>query len=1069
MPKTLQLRRDIDANVSVLTGAAGEPIVDTTNFKLSIHDGVTPGGHKVVQENGAFVGISGKEAYRNLGTANTITFVQPENSNFYTPFPWDLSTPGSFGGPVGPEGQDFANRSIEFASFFNNYYPGNTTILMLDMGYSPNGFNGELTQELLNIKAGDTITIKFRSLNNACTGIDLFSTNVTLVKDVQEATTFLTNNYTAGNADMRYYGNINTWYVGNFYWYGNSGNLPTNRFLAIEVNNPLYNSVLGVNSSQPVNTNWINSRVQYNNQQYVNLQYVLQIQSGWWSSGYDVGLSEIDYIIPGGTIASFTPSLYNELLRYNGSIVSNYGANNYGTLITYPLQPNSLILNSANIVSQVSNTTVFQTYAGTNFAPTLQVGQNLSIIENPFTGNTMMNGQLVKVLGYQDFGPISNTFTQTALVAYTSLNPSWPGSQYYISNESQYYNLNNWIFAPYNGYVGGNYWYIMNTTTDLENLLSPYFPQADNRTFELNYSANGNNYAVTFIAVQGDDGPMSPGTFEFGDNVAGNYGSSYFTGQSFIIRPISITKNGLDISSSWTVDDDWNTSPVGTLDSIYLNLPGIALGINVATTAGMTNTTTLLVDNYKFTPSIIDSTNNSVVLSVSASSYANINLIGSAVTTNTYNSPYATIQDISENLPAWVKSAYTSGHSDYIPGRFQTLKYYDDPNNTYQIYSPGLTDITNNGFGTNTPLYTSSYNRVNQAQATPQGWSTQNPWTSASFCSYFGDIATQYGVFANTVYGVTSVVTPTLQATNVNTTNVTSSLVTTTQIKVLPDPSSYDPYFANVQYLLSGSLPTGSVTNQGNGGSISYSAGVSVVNPSNYGVALPSGAPATANVVVFNTGDYINFNNNMTQDIGSSQYWTVETWFYTPWAYADIAFLNDANAFEKFEVVQGWPYYPEIFINGSYALDLYTGFTTPMNVWTHYAYVRNGNHYYAFINGQLIGNGDSYNNTATPSTVGDTFTFAPNCFGGNCFAYNYRVTVGNARYTSNFTPSLQPFSTSGVVPTLNNAIELQGGFKLDNLSSVPSDTPTSGGYLFVQNGVLKYKGSNGTVTTIANA
>jgi hypothetical protein len=41
--------------------------------------------------------------------------------------------------------------------------------------------------------------------------------------------------------------------------------------------------------------------------------------------------------------------------------------------------------------------------------------------------------------------------------------------------------------------------------------------------------------------------------------------------------------------------------------------------------------------------------------------------------------------------------------------------------------------------------------------------------------------------------------------------------------------------------------------------------------------------------------------------------------------------------------------------------------------------------------------------------------------------------------------------------------------KIGNASAAPSDTPSGGGYLFVENGVLKYKGSSGTVTTIAAA
>ena len=36
-------------------------------------------------------------------------------------------------------------------------------------------------------------------------------------------------------------------------------------------------------------------------------------------------------------------------------------------------------------------------------------------------------------------------------------------------------------------------------------------------------------------------------------------------------------------------------------------------------------------------------------------------------------------------------------------------------------------------------------------------------------------------------------------------------------------------------------------------------------------------------------------------------------------------------------------------------------------------------------------------------------------------------------------------------------------------ATAPSGTPSASGYLYVESGALKYKGSSGTVTTIANA
>ena len=47
-----------------------------------------------------------------------------------------------------------------------------------------------------------------------------------------------------------------------------------------------------------------------------------------------------------------------------------------------------------------------------------------------------------------------------------------------------------------------------------------------------------------------------------------------------------------------------------------------------------------------------------------------------------------------------------------------------------------------------------------------------------------------------------------------------------------------------------------------------------------------------------------------------------------------------------------------------------------------------------------------------------------------------------------------------------------GGVKvvgLANATTVPASNPTGGGVLYVESGALKYRGSSGTVTTIANA
>ena len=80
MAKVLQLRRDVTANVALLTGAIGELIIDTTKHIITVHDGSTVGGWPTpsfVFANGAY--NTANSATTNINTANT--FLQ---SNDYT-------------------------------------------------------------------------------------------------------------------------------------------------------------------------------------------------------------------------------------------------------------------------------------------------------------------------------------------------------------------------------------------------------------------------------------------------------------------------------------------------------------------------------------------------------------------------------------------------------------------------------------------------------------------------------------------------------------------------------------------------------------------------------------------------------------------------------------------------------------------------------------------------------------------------------------------------------------------------------------------------------------------------
>jgi hypothetical protein len=53
--------------------------------------------------------------------------------------------------------------------------------------------------------------------------------------------------------------------------------------------------------------------------------------------------------------------------------------------------------------------------------------------------------------------------------------------------------------------------------------------------------------------------------------------------------------------------------------------------------------------------------------------------------------------------------------------------------------------------------------------------------------------------------------------------------------------------------------------------------------------------------------------------------------------------------------------------------------------------------------------------------------------------------------------------------TIDCGASAVGCFGIANATTVPTGAPAGGGVIYVEAGALKYRGSSGTVTTIANA
>lgn len=175
----------------------------------------------------------------------------------------------------------------------------------------------------------------------------------------------------------------------------------------------------------------------------------------------------------------------------------------------------------------------------------------------------------------------------------------------------------------------------------------------------------------------------------------------------------------------------------------------------------------------------------------------------------------------------------------------------------------------------------------------------------------------------------------------------------------------------------------------------------------------------TASAYFDGAGDYLHVPNSTDWEFGASGF-TAECWVYiTAWPSAGLW----SAIFSFHNGSQGW----RLLYDDDARLHLSTdvggdtnGFTTAnntlsLNTWHHVAMVINtSGHSLAFIDGQLL-----TTDTNTTYTVPSATTFKiGSTDGSNMFHKGYideiRITKGTARYLSNFTPEILPFSVSTV-------------------------------------------------------
>ena len=213
-----------------------------------------------------------------------------------------------------------------------------------------------------------------------------------------------------------------------------------------------------------------------------------------------------------------------------------------------------------------------------------------------------------------------------------------------------------------------------------------------------------------------------------------------------------------------------------------------------------------------------------------------------------------------------------------------------------------------------------------------------------------------------------------------------------------------DTYFENVSLLLHGDGTNGAQNN-------TFIAG-------NGAAQGPFAKEAGAWGVQFDgSGDYLSVADNAALEVGSGDF-TIEVFVY----YVGPNATNGANIVSKGNTSSFGPYAIGLnpltgkvealssFTGSTWNFVLTSGSALPTNVWTHLAYVRNGNTFTLYVNG--ISNATT---TSSSSLVDNTenlligkTNYASTDFPG--YISNLRIVKGTAVYTSNFTPSTTPLT-----------------------------------------------------------
>ena len=227
-------------------------------------------------------------------------------------------------------------------------------------------------------------------------------------------------------------------------------------------------------------------------------------------------------------------------------------------------------------------------------------------------------------------------------------------------------------------------------------------------------------------------------------------------------------------------------------------------------------------------------------------------------------------------------------------------------------------------------------------------------------------------------------------------------------------PDTYDPYFANVSLLLKADGANNSTTiiDSSNNNFTTTPVGDTKISTteSQYG---------SSSIYFDGNDDYLSVPSSANLNFGSGNY-TIEMWV-NPAGLATnrqkflfgkrqspsicggvLGFLQFNSSLNTYRV------YHYATVNGTtWAIAALTGYIIPANTWTHLAFIRNGNTFTTYVNGNSAASGATSGtipSNSEPLVIGSYSSVAPGANGYAGYIDDFRITKGVARYTDNFTP-----------------------------------------------------------------